>query len=151
MNRVYQVYNKLGQAGQDILLPAPPLDPMGAREDADHNPNQFRHGVIDRPAPHKVSDRAKLLAQVEMDAQIDEIRRQQINANKQRVLPKPNLNVAAAGDSNKASSSEAVPPAAPMDADHNGNPVIQGGEDGDPEAKRRRDHVKGVSKSVCSR
>ena len=41
------------------------------------DPNQFRHGVIDRPDPHKIEDRVKLLAQIEMDAQLEELRQKQ--------------------------------------------------------------------------
>ena len=48
MNRVYQVYKGLQDAGRDILLPAPPL----AHESDGHVPNHG-HGQIDRPDPHK--------------------------------------------------------------------------------------------------
>ena len=32
----------------------------------------MRHGVIDRPDPHRVDDKARLLAQIEMD-QVDSV------------------------------------------------------------------------------
>ena len=60
MNRVYRVYKGLQDAGRDILLPAPPLE---SGDDLGQVPNHH-HGVIDKPDPHKVEDRAKLLAQI---------------------------------------------------------------------------------------
>ena len=49
MNRVYQVYKGLQDAGRDILLPPPPL----AHESGNPDSNLIRHGQIDRPDPHK--------------------------------------------------------------------------------------------------
>ena len=45
---------------------------VSVEEDGDSglNPN-IRHGVLDRPDPHKVEDKAKLLAQIELDNQVD--------------------------------------------------------------------------------
>ena len=51
MNRVYQVYKGLQDAGRDILLPAPPLASYDGQEKG-HVPNHG-HGQIDRPDPHK--------------------------------------------------------------------------------------------------
>ena len=51
MNRVYQVYKGLQDAGRDILLPAPPLASFDGQEKG-HIPNHG-HGQIDRPDPHK--------------------------------------------------------------------------------------------------
>ena len=51
MNRVYQVYKGLQDAGRDILLPAPPLASYDGQEKG-HIPNHG-HGQIDRPDPHK--------------------------------------------------------------------------------------------------
>lgn len=135
MNRVYQVYKGLQDAGRDILLPAPPVESAG------ENPDQFRHGVIDRPDPHKVEDRVKLLAQIEMDAQLNELRQRQIEEQKQRVLVKPNLHEKGdndLGEDKKMSSSEVVP------KEDNDEPLITGGRDRDPEARKRRDTVKAM-------
>ena len=55
--QVYRVYHAMRESGADFIVPPPPvLD----------NPN-VRHGVIDRPDQHRVDDRARLLAQIEMD------------------------------------------------------------------------------------
>ena len=57
MFQVYRVYHAMRESGADFIVPPPPvLD----------NPN-VRHGVIDRPDPHRVDDKARLLAQIEMD------------------------------------------------------------------------------------
>ena len=151
MNRVYQVYKGLQDAGRDILLPAPPLAPSGDGGVANQpgggggaDPNNFRHGVLDRPDPHKVEDRVKLLAQIEMDAQLQEIRQKQIEEQKQRVLAKPNfgnLDPGQVGNGiKKGVSSEIVPHV----AKNSGDPLISGGQDKDPEAQSRRDTVKAV-------
>jgi hypothetical protein len=47
-----------------------------------------RHGVLDRPDPHRVDDKARLLAQIEMDGEIQELRNRQ---QQKQVLDKPNL------------------------------------------------------------
>lgn len=134
MNRVYQVYKGLQDAGRDILLPAPPLD---RDNNADHpDPNQFPHGVIDKPDPHKVEDRVRLLAQIEMDAQLNELRQKQIEEQKQRVLAKPNFNHDPSEENNQVSK-EVWKPAAK-------EPLISGGEDKDPVARQRRDTVKAM-------
>jgi hypothetical protein len=70
MNKVYRVYKGIQDVGRDLILPAPPiLDPEAGDAEAVLNPN-LRHGVLDRPDPHKVEDKAKLLAQIEMDQQV---------------------------------------------------------------------------------
>lgn len=146
MNKVYKVYKGIQDAGKDILLPAPPIGPSGS-EDIGVNPNHFLHhgGVLDRPDPHKVEDRAKLLAQIEMDAQLHEIRQKQIEEQKKRVLDKPNLvpqKVRPGDDAQKQSSSEALP-VHHNNRDHNDNnqPTVNGGEDRDPNAREKRNHV----------
>jgi len=66
MNKVYRVYKGIQEAGRDFMLPPPPIvDPQS--DGANLN---FHHGVIDRPDPHRLQDKAKLLAQVELDAQV---------------------------------------------------------------------------------
>ena len=89
MNRVYQVYKGLQDAGRDILLPAPPLASFDGQEGG-HVPNHG-HGQIDRPDPHKVEDRIKLLANIEMDEDLIRLREKQIKEQQKQVLPKPNI------------------------------------------------------------
>ena len=143
MNKVYKVYKGIQDAGKDILLPAPPIGPSGS-EDIGVNPNHhFLHhgGVLDRPDPHKVEDRAKLLAQIEMDAQLSEIRQKQIEEQKKRVLDKPNL-IANQDDAKKQppqSSTLIVDNAAVNKSSQ--QPLVNGGEDRDPDARKKRDHV----------
>ena len=152
MNRVYQVYKGLQDAGRDILLPAPPLASFDGQEGG-HVPNHG-HGQIDRPDPHKVEDRIKLLANIEMDEDLIRLREKQIKEQQKQVLPKPNIdNNNAIKDHEKIkikeggmSSSEVVP------ADDEINkvqgdldkPRIQGGQDHNSQAQKRRDTVKGV-------
>ena len=54
-NRVYKVYKELRNAGHEFIIPPPPVDSGSVGFD---NPN-FRHGVIDRPDPHRVDDKAR--------------------------------------------------------------------------------------------
>ena len=135
MNRVYKVYKDLQEAGRDILLPAPPL--------ANHGeiPGDFNHGVIDKPDPHKVEDRVRLLAQIEMDAQLSELRQKQIDEQKQRVLAKPNMN----NNEILKESSEKIEPLDNNAQETNENdPLVFGGADSDTETKERRETVKAV-------
>lgn len=126
-NRVYRVYKELKNAGQDFIIPAPPrLDA------AELNPN-LRHGVIDRPDPHQAQDKARLLAQIEMDMEIKELRQKA----SQRVLDKPQLDPA---QRSSASPDKPSIPAA-QDPVRSGSVVIQGGADPDPEVQKRRDTV----------
>ncbi len=70
MNKVYRVYKGIQDVGRDLILPAPPIhDPESEDGDSALNPN-LRHGVLDRPDPHKIEDKAKLLAQIELDNQV---------------------------------------------------------------------------------
>lgn len=64
----------------------------------------MRHGVLDRPDPHRVDDRARLMAQIEMDSAVEDLRRR--HQQQQQVLQKPNLNpeVKKPGSSSKSSS-----------------------------------------------
>ncbi|XP_059082590.1 mannosyl-oligosaccharide alpha-1,2-mannosidase IA-like [Tigriopus californicus] len=127
-NRVYRVYQELKNAGQDFIIPAPPrLDP------AELNPN-LRHGVIDRPDPHQAQDKARLLAQIEMDLEIKELRQK---AAGQRVLDKPQLDLA----QRSSSASPAHPPVPPV-----ASIVIQGGSDADPDVQKRRETVSRMMK-----
>ena len=56
---MYRVYHAMRESGADFIVPPPPPAVVD-------NPN-VRHGVIDRPDPHRVDDKARLLAQIEMD------------------------------------------------------------------------------------
>ena len=145
MNRVYQVYKGLQDAGRDILLPAPPLDHHDSNSNV-ADPNQFRHGVLDRPDPHKIEDRVKLLAQIEMDAELNDLRQRQIDEQKQRVLAKPSFNNDQENDQQAQQASSEANHGLEREAQHNSDniPLIIGGEDKDPEARKRRDKVKEV-------
>jgi len=69
VNKVYRVYKGIQDVGRDLILPPPPLfdDSDGLELNVKQN---FHHGVIDKPDPHKVEDKAKLLAQVELDREV---------------------------------------------------------------------------------
>jgi len=141
MNRVYRVYKGLQDAGRDILLPAPPLESGEDFNQAFHQ----NHGVIDRPDPHKVEDRAKLLAQIEMDAQLEDLRQKQIQEQKQRVIPKPHIDSAQPLNNEvvkKPTSSEKS--IVEMEKQHDDLPIIMGGEDRDADARKKRDKVKAM-------
>ena len=79
--KVYNVYKKMEEAGRDLILPPPPqaLDPdfRGNEEGALEAPNVMRgHGVNPlEPDFHKVEDKARLLARVELDKEIEEMHR----------------------------------------------------------------------------
>ena len=53
------MYHAVRESGADFIMPPPPAAVLD-------NPN-VRHGVVDRPDPHRVDDKARLLAQIEMD------------------------------------------------------------------------------------
>ena len=53
-NRVYKVYKELQEAGHEFIIPPPPIDVKDQ-----NNPN-IRHGVIDRPNPHRVDDKVNI-------------------------------------------------------------------------------------------
>lgn len=149
MNRVYRVYKQLHEDVQDILLPAPPLNNDKNDAAPQINPHLNHHGgVLDRPDPHKIADRAQLLANIEMDSQLEELRRKQIDQQNKQVIPKPVIkdnNIPAQVDKvgQKASSSELAPIEAPRG--HN-EPKITGGQDPNPDVRKKRDHVKEMMK-----
>ncbi len=144
-NRVFKVYKDLQAAGHEFMLPPPPVDNAAGAFD---NPN-VRHNVLDRPDPHKVDDRARLLAQIEMDEQIEELRLK--HQQQQQVLPKPNLNlvdVAQIGSSSSSSKQQSVQSVAEVkkgSSFNNGGVIVQEGEDDDVDAKKKRDTVRKVS------
>lgn len=139
-NKVEKVYRQMKEQGLDFIIPPPPI--------GNDNPN-VRHGVIDRPDPHQEEDRAKLLAQIEMDSEINEMRK------KQRVLEKPRQSSSSIKtiDENephflpndvKKPNKQPFLPDEDNDVISRGYPVIVGGEDSDPEVKKKRDTVKGM-------
>ena len=152
-NRVYKVYRELGAAGQDLILPAPPHDdPNGL--------GGLGGGVIDRPSVRKTEDKARLLAQIEMDLELNEERRRKEQAG--QVLAKPNLNPEPNKVKTSSSSERAAvvdPVAIPENVGKHSNDVSvgggggaknQGGEDPDPDVQRKRDTVKAVSHSYSN-
>jgi hypothetical protein len=64
-----QIRKDVQEAAEGIILPPP----LGEQIDSKVNPN-IRHGVIDRPDPHKVMEKASLDAQIELDQEIERIR-----------------------------------------------------------------------------
>jgi len=143
MNRVYRVYKGLQDAGRDILLPAPPLE---SGDDWGQNP---ANGVIDRPNPRKVEERAKLLAQIEMDAQLEDLRKKQIEEQKQRVIAKPKIDNAQPLDNQvvkkpSSSSEKSSSEVQQINKVQNDLPIVMGGEDHDADARKKRDKVKAM-------
>jgi len=131
----------------NLIRPPPPGDIGGDKNNI--NPN-IRHGVLDKPDPHKQEERAVLDAQIELDEEIKKIRKNQ----EHQVLAKPN-NFDANGAGEKKPSSSlpqaldnefAKPGKKPAEniGDSGDSPLIQGGEDDDEVARQRRDHVKGM-------
>jgi len=144
--KVKVVRDKLQAEVENLILPPPPEELGG---DINVNPN-IRHGVIDKPDPHKLEEKAHLDAQIELDEEIKRIRKNQ----EQQVLAKPNFDKEK--DSKKSSSSApealdkkfAKPDQKLDDAKPitDSEPKITGGEDPDSTAKERREHVKGMMK-----
>ena len=120
------------------------------------NPHHNHGGGIDRPDPHKIADRARLLANVEMDSQLEEMRRKQIDQQTKQVIPKPVIkdndnNAQNVNKPDHKSSSELAPPIeAPRGHSANDEPKITGGEDPNPEVRKKRDHVKQVRRPKIS-
>ena len=81
-NKVYKVYKELENAGRDLILPPPPHA----------DPGEGEGGALEAPAVgrvRKVNDKAKFIAQVELDQEIQDLHRKQVNQMQQ--LPKPNI------------------------------------------------------------
>ena len=83
-----------------------------------------------------------------MDSELERIRKQQIEKNPKQVIAKPVI----IGDSNAQddkkpdhiSSSELAPPIEAPRGHSANEPKITGGEDPNPEVRKKRDHVKQV-------
>lgn len=152
-NRVYKVYRELGAAGQDLIMPAPPHHVDGGLGGGGGGGN-IPGGVIDRPSVRKTEDKARLLAQIEMDLELNEERRKKEQAS--QVLAKPNLNPEVKSRSSSSEKPAVEPVAIPENARKSarvreneiGDGVAknQGGEDPDPDVQRKRDTVKAVRK-----
>ncbi|KAK6633495.1 hypothetical protein RUM44_004102 [Polyplax serrata] len=135
VNNVYmKVYEQLQNAPQ-LLIPPPPHS-----NDIHNDIGIVRHGDAVVLDPHKLEDRVKLLAKIEQD---------ELN---QRVLERPNL-VKTNDDSVKNNNKFGLPPRLKPDnelenratVDHtpkNHLPLVQGGEDGDPVTRERRNKIK---------
>ena len=148
-NRVYRVYKGLQDAGRDFILPAPPvataipMGKVGTGKDPESvlelNPNvrHGEHGMLDK---HKIEDKSRLLAQIELDEQIKILRQKQ----QQQVLPKPNIIKANSPANNVQPQKMPSIEKETMSKYDNTVPLIINGEDRDVADKR--DHVKGVSK-----
>ena len=71
---VYEKFRKdVQEAAEGIILPPPPLGGVDQADSVLNNPN-VKHGVMDRPDPHKVMEKASLDAQIELDQEIERIR-----------------------------------------------------------------------------
>lgn len=152
VNSVYKVYRHMQKAGPELLIPAPP---HGEEISESGKLSLLRHNAESHQDPHRLEDRAKLLAKIEEE-----------DKKNQKVLERPDV----IEDSvNKVSSStktgELLKPAVenvgdmaeiapkvqtvpPMESDH--YPVIFGGEDKDPTARIRRDKIKEVRTFLIS-
>ena len=139
--KVKVVSDLLKDQAANLILPPPPADLGGE--------NNVNANVIDKPDHRKQEEKAVFEAQIELDEEIQRIRKNQ----EQRVLVKPN-NFNGNGEVEKKSSSSlpqvldnefAKPGKKPEVVDTGDGPLIQGGEDDDEVARQRREHVKGVS------
>ena len=90
--KVKVVRDTIKEQVENLILPPPPED-MGG----DVNNNVIKHGVIDKPDPRKAEEKAQLAAQIELDEEIQRIRKNQ----EKQVLAKPNMD----NKDNKKSSS----------------------------------------------
>ncbi|KAL0126367.1 hypothetical protein PUN28_005037 [Cardiocondyla obscurior] len=142
VNSVYRVYQTMQKAGPELLLPVPPRassDSKDPRSAAFGHPNAVPpgHEGSDHQDVHLLEDKLKLQAKIDEEYQ------------QQKTLEKPDM-----GESRVHTSSSSslivhreemilvtVPPA-PADK----LPLIVGGEDKDPIARKQRDKVKEMMK-----
>jgi len=160
---VLQLRDEAGDVGIDFFMPPPPpMDPNSGK-----NPN-IRHNVIERPDndPHRNMEVEHLNAQIELDNEIERIRKNQGNG----VLPKPNMEDPLKSKDDKKSSSNSPidkdfakprqgndvdlspnvkpsgkkgpPKNAASEVQENTEPLITGGEDSDSTAIERRNFIK---------
>lgn len=153
VNSVYKVYRHMQKAGPELLIPVPPHN-----EEASESPGKLslallRHNAESQQDPHRMEDRAKLLAKIEEE-----------DRKNQKVLERPDIGDAMnkpsessstkAGEPQKqivenvvdmAEFAQKIHTVPPLETEH--YPVLMGGEDKDPTARIRRDKVKEVSSS----
>lgn len=149
VNSVFKVYKHMQKAGPDLLIPAPPHGD-GINE-ITNKIGLVRHDFIKHPDPHQIEDKAKLLAKIEQDLEMDK--------KHQKVLERPDLNLnnlmsisssmktevqQKSIDVGKLETVETIVTVPPADTSR--YPIISGGEDQDPVARKRRNKVKEVSK-----
>ena len=159
-NKVYRVYKGLQKAGQEFILPPPPVgDEANGKElvvTVGEKPLPLnRHGNDGALDKHKLEDQLKLMAKLELDEQIKELHRKQ----QQQVLPLPvilhsNQTSKSPADSKKVEGgmepatrgkqeerpSERVHSLEKEENEAGRSPTIVGGED--PTALERRNKVK---------
>lgn len=155
-NSVYKVVGLLKSiqnAGPELLIPAPPHG-----EEVSDFPGKLVHGVLRHSVeshqdPHRLEDRAKLLAKINEEEK----------SGDKTWLEKPVVlkNSVSVTQTTKTVGDTGIKPVGqvdgaqlavnllqtvpPLESDH--YPVIYGGEDKDPTARVRRDKVKEVSNS----
>lgn len=133
---VDEVRKKIQGAVEEIVLPPPP--DMEALAGGKINPN-IKHGVLDKPDPHRVAEKENFQAQIELDEEIEKIRKNQ----ETQVLAKPNMypnkdkDASSSSQKNLDVNNEFAKPDQKSEA-----PVIQGGQDKDSVTAERRDYVK---------
>ena len=156
VNRVYgKVFESMQKAGPDLLIPAPPLA---------LNPGLLRH---DGPArlgldadPHSAGDKAKLLAKIKEDDELERLKNPKVLERPDVVAPRSSSASAGVGVLAGVSPGNAEPPpdksvrrkavtVAPREC---GTycPVMTGGEDPDPEVRQKRDKVKEMMRHAWS-
>jgi len=142
--KVRKVQERLQEGVENLILPPPPQE---VQDNSQINPN-IRHGVLDKPDPHKLNEQKHLEAQIELDEEIKRIRKNQ----EQQVLAIPNnfdnkdkkSSSSSSGAPEPPSNNELAKPKQETKADS--LPVIQGGEASDAETRGRREHVVGMMK-----
>lgn len=156
-NSVYKVVGLLKSiqnAGPELLIPAPPHG-----EEVSDIPGKLVHGVLRHSVeshhdPHRLEDRAKLLAKInEEEKSGDKTWLEKPVVLKNSVSVTQSTKSAGESVGNKPAALGQVDGAQlavnllqtvpPLESDH--YPVIHGGEDKDPTARVRRDKVKEVS------
>ncbi|XP_075216551.1 alpha-Mannosidase class I a [Lycorma delicatula] len=151
VNSVFKVYRHMQKAGPDLLIPAPPQG--DGINDITNKIGVVRHDFIKHPDPHQIEDKAKLLAKIEQDLEMDK--------KHQKVLERPDFNINIHPSISSSMKSEVkqktidsiigklelaetiitVPP-----AESSRYPLVTGGEDKDPVSRKRRNKVKEMMK-----
>lgn len=135
----FKVYEHVKKVGPELILLQPPL----AKDDI-HEPGKVQqfHGQIDKPAIHLLEDQARLKAKIEQEEQ------SKLEKNQQRVIPKPFLPKEQVSDfstsTKKLSPELEEPKHIPDEAVKGHVPVVQGGEDPDPDIQEKRNKIKEV-------